>query len=171
MPGILYFDKQYDKMLPILQSVLREKPEDLVAKRLYAYCLSKRENGEKCLEAIKHFIESTPEESQICQDYLCYAEQLTVKKEYNEAITYYKKALNADGKRQELLKDIADLFVKNRELDSAVVYYQQYFDFVEEPAAEDLLKLGKCYYNLACQDSVPELQKEELIKQILYSKS
>lgn len=164
MPGILYFDKQYDKMLPILQSVLREKPEDLVAKRLYAYCLSKRENGEKCLEAIKHFIESTPEESQICQDYLCYAEQLTVKKEYNEAITYYKKALNADGKRQELLKDIADLFVKNRELDSAVVYYQQYFDFVEEPAAEDLLKLGKCYYNLACQDSVPELQKEELIK-------
>ena len=162
--GILYFDKQYDKMLPILQSVLREKPEDLVAKRLYAYCLSKRENGEKCLEAIKHFIESTPEESQICQDYLCYAEQLTLKKEYNEAITYYKKALNADGKRQELLKDIADLFVKNRELDSAVVYYQQYFDFVEEPAAEDLLKLGKCYYNLACQDSVPELQKEELIK-------
>ncbi len=38
--------------------------------------------------------------------------------------------------------------MKNRELDSAVVYYQQYFDFVEEPAAEDLLKLGKCYYNL-----------------------
>ena len=89
---------------------------------------------------------------------------MTVKKEYNEAITYYKKALNADCKRQELLKDIADLFVKNRDLDSAVVYYQQYFDFVEEPAAEDLLKLGKCYYNLACQDSVPELQKEELIK-------
>ena len=26
------------------------------------------------------------------------------------------------------------------------------------------MKLGKCYYNLACQDSVPELQKEELIK-------
>ena len=162
--GILYFDKQYEKMLPVLQSVLKEKPEDLVAKRLYAYCLSKRENGEKCLEAIKHFIESTPEESQICQDYLCYAEQLTVKKEYNEAITYYKKALNADCKRQELLKDIADLFVKNRDLDSAVVYYQQYFDFEEKPAAEDLLKLGKCYYNLACQDSVPELQKEELIK-------
>ena len=54
--------------------------------------------------------------------------------------------------------------MKNRDLDSAVVYYQQYFDFEEKPAAEDLLKLGKCYYNLACQDSVPELQKEELIK-------
>ena len=80
-------------MLPVLQSVLKEKPEDLVAKRLYAYCLSKRENGEECLEAIKHFIESTPEESQICQDYLCYAEQLTVKKEYNEAITYYKMCI------------------------------------------------------------------------------
>ena len=45
MLGILYFDKQYEKMLPVLQSVLREKPEDFVAKRLYAYCLSKRENG------------------------------------------------------------------------------------------------------------------------------
>lgn len=54
--------------------------------------------------------------------------------------------------------------MKNRDLDSAVVYYQQYFDFEEKPAVEDLLKLGKCYYNLACQDSVPELQKEELIK-------
>lgn len=162
--GILYFDKQYEKMLPVLQSVLKVQPENLVAKRLHAYCLAKREEGEKCLEAIKYFIESTPEECQICQDYLCYAEQLTVKKEYNEAITYYKKALCADCKRQELLKDIADLFVKNRDLDSAVVYYRQYFDFVKEPAAEDLLKLGKCYYNLACQDSVPELQKEELIK-------
>ena len=162
--GILYFDKQYEKMLPVLQSVLKVQPESLVAKRLHVYCLAKREEGEKCLEAIKYFIESTPEECQICQDYLCYAEQLTLKKEYNEAITYYKKALNADCKRQELLKDIADLFVKNRDLDSAVVYYRQYFDFVKEPAAEDLLKLGKCYYNLACQDSVPELQKEELIK-------
>lgn len=162
--GILYFDKQYEKMLPVLQSVLKVQPENLVAKRLHAYCLAKREEGEKCLEAIKYFIESTPEECQICQDYLCYAEQLTVKKEYNEAITYYKKALCADCRRQELLKDIADLFVKNRDLDSAVVYYRQYFDFVKEPAAEDLLKLGKCYYNLACQDSVPELQKEELIK-------
>ena len=162
--GILYFDKQYEKMLPVLQSVLKVQPENLVAKRLHAYCLAKREEGEKCLEAIKYFIESTPEECQICQDYLCYAEQLTLKKEYNEAITYYKKALCADCKRQELLKDIADLFVKNRDLDSAVVYYRQYFDFVKEPAAEDLLKLGKCYYNLACQDSVPELQKEELIK-------
>lgn len=162
--GILYFDKQYEKMLPVLQSVLKVQPESLVAKRLHVYCLAKREEGEKCLEAIKYFIESTPEECQICQDYLCYAEQLTLKKEYNEAITYYKKALCADCKRQELLKDIADLFVKNRDLDSAVVYYRQYFDFVKEPAAEDLLKLGKCYYNLACQDSVPELQKEELIK-------
>ena len=162
--GILYFDKQYEKMLPVLQSVLKVQPESLVAKRLHVYCLAKREEGEKCLEAIKYFIESTPEECQICQDYLCYAEQLTLKKEYNEAITYYKKALCADCKRQELLKDIADLFVKNRDLDSAVVYYRQYFDFVKEPAAEDLLKLGKCYYNLVCQDSVPELQKEELIK-------
>ena len=162
--GILYFDKQYEKMLPVLQSVLKVQPESLVAKRLHVYCLAKREEGEKCLEAIKYFIESTPEECQICQDYLCYAEQLTLKKEYNEAITYYKKALCADCKRQELLKDIADLFVKNRDLDSAVVYYRQYFDFVKEPAAADLLKLGKCYYNLACQDSVPELQKEELIK-------
>ncbi|RHR82605.1 hypothetical protein [Odoribacter sp. AF15-53] len=162
--GILYYDKQYEEMLPVLQSVLKEKPENLVAKRLYAYCLSKQEDREKCLEAIKHFIESTPEENQICQDYLCYAEQLTASKAYGEAITYYKKALTSDCKRQELLRDIADLFVKDHELDSAVVYYNQYMDFVQEPAAEDLLKLGRCYYNMACQDSVPEMQKDDLVK-------
>lgn len=162
--GILYFDKQYSEMLPVLEQVLKERPDNLVAKRLYAYCLAKREDGAKCLEAIRHFIESTPEEHQIYQDFLCYAEQLMANKNYNDAVVYYGKAMQADVKHQELNKEIADIFVKTNQLDSAVVYYNHYIDFVQEPSAEDLLKLGKCYYNMACKDTVMVEQKAELVK-------
>lgn len=162
--GILYFDKQYGEMLPVLEQVLKERPDNLVAKRLYAYCLAKREDGVKCLEAIRNFIESTPEEHQIYQDFLCYAEQLMANKNYNDAVVYYGKAMQTDAKHQELNKEIADIFVKTNQLDSAVVYYNHYIDFVQEPSAEDLLKLGKCYYNMACKDSVMVEQKAELVK-------
>lgn len=162
--GILYFDKQYSEMLPVLEQVLKERPDNLVAKRLYAYCLAKREDGAKCLEAIRHFIESTPEEHQIYQDFLCYAEQLMANKNYNDAVVYYGKAMQADVKHQELNKEIADIFVKTNQLDSAVVYYNHYIDFVQEPSAEDLLKLGKCYYNMACKDTIMVEQKAELVK-------
>ena len=162
--GILYFDKQYAGMLPVLEQVLDERPDNLVAKRLYAYCLAKREDGEKCLQAIRHFIESTPEEHQIYQDFLCYAEQLEANKNYNDAVVFYEKALQTDAKHQELNKEIADIFAKTNQLDSAVVYYNRYIDYAGEASAEDLLKLGKCYYNMACRDSVVDEQKAELVK-------
>ena len=72
--------------------------------------------------------------------------------------------MQADVKHQELNKEIADIFVKTNQLDSAVVYYNHYIDFVQEPSAEDLLKLGKCYYNMACKDTVMVEQKAELVK-------
>ena len=162
--GILYFDKQYTEMLPVLEQVLKERPDNLVAKRLYAYCLAKREDGKKCLEAIRHFIESTPEDHQIYQDFLCYAEQLAANKNYDDALTYYGKALLADDKHQELNKEIADIWVKTNQLDSAVMYYNRYIDFVQEASAEDMLKLGRCYYNMACRDTVAVEQQAELVK-------
>lgn len=162
--GILYYNKQYDEMLPVLQTVMNKKSDNLVAKRLYAYCLSKQKDTEKCMEAIKHFIETTPPESCIYQDYICYAEQLLANKLYDPCVVYYKKALQADSKKQELYKDIAGVFEKNRQLDSAVVYYEQYMGVFKEPAAADVLVLGKCYYNLASQDTVAVQQAIELQK-------
>jgi tetratricopeptide (TPR) repeat protein len=154
--GLLHFDKQYEKMLPIILPVLEKHPNNLVAKRLYAYALSKTEGGGKSIEAIKHFIETTPEENHIALDYACYAEQLLENERYEDAVVYYEKVIQKDTTKRALWSTIGDAFVKVERRDSADHYYALYESTLSTPDAPLLLKRGRNLYALGARDSVPE---------------
>jgi tetratricopeptide (TPR) repeat protein len=151
--GILYFDKQYEKMLPIVRSIVQKQSDNLVANRLLAYGLSKTERGEESITAIRNFVTTTPEERLIVLDYLTYAEQLEELKHYAEAATNYKKVIQKDETKKPLLKNIADLYGKNQQSDSAICYYNHYLDFTGQPDATIYYQIGRHYYNMAESDS------------------
>ncbi len=153
--GILYFDKQYDKILPIIKPVLAAQPDNVVAKRLNAYVSSKLEPGLASLDIVKNFIETTPEKEIIYQDYICYADELALSKQYAEASIYYKKAFQKDGTKKNLLLEIAEMYAKTPQLDSAARYYDLYLAQVG-PDPSVFLKQGRNYYNMASLDSIPE---------------
>ncbi|MDR0728856.1 MAG: hypothetical protein LBF19_01860 [Prevotellaceae bacterium] len=152
--GILYLDKQYGKMLPIVRSVVRQQPDNLVAKRLLAYGLSKTEPGEESIRAIKDFVETIPEERLIMQDYLCYAEQLEANKHYVAAAENYKKVLQRDESKKNYLKTIADLYREGQQLDSAIYYYNLHMNFTGQPEPLIYLQVGRLCFNMAAADSI-----------------
>ena len=162
--GLLHFDKQYEKMLPIVQSVLRAQPDNLVAKRLNAYGLAKITTESESLHAIKHFMETTPKESFIFQDFICYAEQLRQHKHYREALNSYIMALKKDESKKAIYLDIADLFGQTQQLDSAAQYYTHYFNHNNNPELISYLRFGRNYYTMANDSSLTVEQKNRLLQ-------
>jgi tetratricopeptide (TPR) repeat protein len=146
--GVLYFDKQYDKVLPVVASVLKKHPDNLVAKRLHAYALSKTQSGQQSVDAIKRFMQTAPKDKLIPLDYLCYAEQLEANKQYAEAALNYRKVTQLDDTKKELLKDIGDMYEKNHQADSAIFYYALYLDFTGQPDPAISFNMGRNYYIL-----------------------
>jgi tetratricopeptide (TPR) repeat protein len=155
--GILHFDKQYDKVLPIIIPVLEKTPDNLVAKRLYAYVLSET-GGEKSIDAIKHFIETTPEERHIVRDYRYYADQLVANDQLADAIPYYGKIVQRDSTQKSLWETMGDLFVRINRRDSAARYFALYETTLPSPNLQLIFKMGQNLYQLGLRDSVPESQ-------------
>lgn len=160
----LYFSGKYDEALPVIRVVLAKDPDNVVGMRLQAYALAKKERNAGGLESIRKFMTSVPENKLIFQDYLCYAEQLSYAKEYGQALEQYQRALKLDKKRTNLYQDMADIRVRMKDYSGALADYDQYLASVKAPAAEDMLKFGKCYYNMGAQDSVADSRNATLHK-------
>ncbi|MDR3133467.1 MAG: hypothetical protein LBU42_05525 [Prevotellaceae bacterium] len=161
--GILYFDKQYEKVLSIIHQVLEKYPENLVANRLHAYALAKTTKGQESVDLLKNFMENIPIEKIILQDYLCYAEELEENKQYTDAADYYKKVVQKDASRKQLFQNIGDLYTRSQQPDSAIRYYNFYLDFLGQPNPSIYFQLGRNYYNIATADST-ETQPAKLQK-------
>jgi tetratricopeptide (TPR) repeat protein len=152
--GLLYFDKQYDKVLPVVTPVLKKFPANLVAKRLQAYALSKTRSGQQSVDAIKRFMQTAPKDKLIPLDYLCYAEQLEANKQYAEAAANYAKVIQLDDTKKDLLKEIGNMYEKNHQPDSAIFYYMRYLDFIGKPDPTVYFSIGRNYYYLGTDSLV-----------------
>jgi tetratricopeptide (TPR) repeat protein len=145
---LLYFDKQYDKVLPVITPVLKKQPDNLVANRLRAYVLSKTQSGQQSVNAIEHFMQTAPKDKLIWLDYLCYAEQLEANKQYAEAAINYEKVIQLDDTKKDLLKNIGEMYEKNHQADSAITYYTRYLEFTGQPDPTISFNIGRNYYFL-----------------------
>ncbi|MDR3235509.1 MAG: hypothetical protein LBT48_02130 [Prevotellaceae bacterium] len=152
--GLFYSNNQYDKMMPIVESILRTQPDNRVANRLQAYGLAEIEPGEKSISAIKKFVENTPEDKLLVQDYLTYAKQLSANKYYTETAEIYEKVIAKDNTKKALYKDIAEAYTKAKQWEQATYYFELYLNYVETPDPTITFQIGRNYYNMASADSV-----------------
>ena len=163
--GLLYFDKQYDKVLQVVTSVLKKHPDNLVAKRLHAYALSKTQSGQQSVNAIKQFMQTAPKERLIALDYQTYAEQLESNKQYAEAAINYTKVIQLDDTKKDLLKEVGDMYEKSHQPDSAIAYYLRYLEFTGEPDPTVFFNIGRNYYYLGTDSLLtPENRQAALYK-------
>lgn len=116
-----------------------------MAKRLYAYCLSKLETGTNGIDAIRHFMETTSENECIAQDFLCYAEQLASVERYDDALSYYEKALLKDETKRELYREMMDICIKTRQPDRAIRYYRKYTETTDNCRTRGCVAIGKMF--------------------------
>jgi tetratricopeptide (TPR) repeat protein len=157
---LLYLDKQYDKVLPVVMPVLQKHPDNLVAQRLQAYALSKTQQGEQSINAIKQFVQNTPVEKLIYLDYLCYAEQLEENKQYAAAAENYKKAMQKDDLQKTLLQDdIAEMYEKHQQPDSAIKYYSLYLTQIGKQDSPTYFNIGRNYYTKGVDSDIQPEQR------------
>jgi tetratricopeptide (TPR) repeat protein len=161
---LLHFDKQYDKMLPIILPVREKNPDNLVAKRLHAYALAKIEPGEESMNAMKSFLESTPEERHIAQDYLCYAEQLIANNQIAAAIPYYGKMVQKDTSRKAIWATMGDLFMRIGRRDSADHYFALYESTLPSPDLQLIFKRGRNLFSYGVRDTTVQEKREAILR-------
>jgi tetratricopeptide (TPR) repeat protein len=144
---------------------LKKHPDKLVAKRLQAYALSKTQSGKQSVDAIQRFMQTAPKDRLISLDYQTYAEQLEANKQYAEAAINYTKVIQLDDTKKDLLKEVGDMYERNHQPDSAILYYARYLDFIGKPDPTISFNIGRNYYYLGTDSLVtPENRLAALYK-------
>jgi tetratricopeptide (TPR) repeat protein len=161
----LYMDKRYDEALPIIIPVLQKDPDNFVANRIYAYVKAKTAVGLEIVDMLEKFIKSVPEGKLIALDFIALAEEQAESGLYNAAADNYKHAIELDSNRKLLYQDIADVYAKEKEIDSSAKYYDLYASVA---GREDLVVLFKYGRNLYSMTSNLDSTMRE--KQIFYLK-
>ncbi|MDR2556608.1 MAG: tetratricopeptide repeat protein [Bacteroidales bacterium] len=142
----LYMDKRYDEARPIIIPVLEKDPNHFVANRIYAYVEAKTQTG--AIDLIGKFIANAPKDKIIALDYIALAEEQAESNLYNDAAESYKNAIKLDTNRKFLYQDIADMYAKEKEIDSSVKYYDLYADVAGREDLVVLFKYGRSLYSM-----------------------
>ncbi|MDR1973990.1 MAG: tetratricopeptide repeat protein [Bacteroidales bacterium] len=159
----LYMDKKYEEVLPIILPVIQKEPNNFVANRIYAYVKAKTDQTEDGLKIIEKFVNNAPKDKLIALDYVSLADEQAENKLNREAIENYKKAIAIDSNRRFLYQNIADIYVKESEIDSSAKYYDLYADVAGKEDIVVLFKYGRNLYSMT--SNLDSTLRE---KQILY---
>jgi len=154
----LYFNKNYEEAMAMIQKGLAIMPDHFVLNRLQMYIAANTLNVETGfslnvetgLQYAKKFfaLKNQKDAAFLLSDYTQYALLLKEAKMYDEAMEQYKHALQMDGAAIEIYKEIAHIAATKKLNYLAAEYYSNYItksgDKVE---ALDYLQMGKYYYS------------------------
>ncbi|MDR0619959.1 MAG: tetratricopeptide repeat protein [Bacteroidales bacterium] len=143
----LYMDKRYDEVFPIIMPVLEKEPDNFVANRIHAYIKAKTETG--VTDMLEKFIAGAPKDKIIALDYIALAEEQAESTLYGEAAESYKRAIEIDTNRKLLYQDIADMYAKEKRIDSSAKYYDLYAVIAGKDDLVVLFKYGRNLYSMA----------------------
>jgi len=145
----LFFAEQYPRSMERIKYVLSRDPNNVVMKRLEAYNYHRMEESERGFERLSKFIESTPKERHIFQDYTTLG-QLAIKVNNTEkAIEAYNMAIELDperAKKENLYKEIATMAYGANMYADAIKYFEKYFATGVTPDAGDYFAYGQANY-------------------------
>ncbi len=151
----LFRTKDFTTALTTLEEVLAVDKSRNYLNRLAAYCCydKKPPELEKGKMYIETFFKNTDPESIIPRDYLYYS-RILFRSAKNDSLTLvkafdtYKKAYAMDSNNVNLISEIASYYYYSRWYKDAVAWY--YIKIKKDkPDAEDLMFIGKSYYQLA----------------------
>jgi len=151
----LYRSRDFTTALTTLEEILAVDKSRNYLNRLAAYCCydKKPPELEKGKMYIETFFKNTDPESIIPRDYLYYS-RILFRSAKNDSLILvkafdtYKKAYAMDSNNVNLLSEIASYYYYSRWYKDAIVWYNIKIK-KDKPDAEDLMFIGKSYYQLA----------------------
>ena len=139
---LLFFTNPDEKALDKIRYVLSNEPNNLVMKRLEAYCSLQMENYSLGLEQMKRFLTEMPKERQLAQDYTTLGQLALKEKDYQLALNAFQQAIEMDSKAEIFYKDMATAATNLGMYSEAIAYNEKYL--AADPSADAM-----DYYNYA----------------------
>ena len=142
---LLFFNKEYDKVLKFNSDKLKNDTARAFLLRLVAY--SQYETGDKAgaKKNLDDLFDKMPKYKIIGSDYDYYAKIVAEDEGELAAIPYYDKAIAMDKTKINYYENIGDLYFKAKKLDKAVEYYQK-LTAVDTANAAAFFKTGYALY-------------------------
>lgn len=152
-----YFAGKYNEALANLNQIASTDSDNPVINRLLMYTHDKLKNIDEVVTIGKKFFSlpgSGDSFNYLVTDYTVYAEALMAKKEIDEAIVIYEKAIVMEPEKAgPIYKEMASMLNSADRQGDAAIFQQKYIDAVSSEEASDYLQLGLYNYRTAGQFS------------------
>lgn len=145
----LFLNHEFDKSLNVVLKGLEKNPRNATFNRLAMYNYADLKRYEEGLAAADNLFNKSDDPNFAYLDYVYHGHLLGTVKRYDEAIAEYKKAMSTDDQKENLWREISELYESKGDYGQAIESYRKYYDALpEDKQTPDLeLTLGKLYYS------------------------
>lgn len=157
---LLYLNKDYAHSAGVVKKGLAMAPHNHVLKRLAMYDSAELHEVSSGLEAASSFFANATGTDFVYLDYVYWARLLAADKQYDEAASRLRQALEADDTHTEIYKELSDVYEQARDYPRAIEAYKTFLEGEgDAPDVSDLFLYGRLNYyaaaDSAAQDNRP----------------
>lgn len=153
---LLYWGEDYEPSLKLANEILADNPSNFLMQRMRFLNETKLGRFQDATRDAQSFFTNNPNGYFTTNDFVTYAEALEGIGEDSLAVVQYELAVKNNPDDKTLLKDLSDMYNKNKMYRKAVDAYDEYLQNQENPSVQDLYGITSRYLNIAAttQDEV-----------------
>lgn len=144
-----WLNQNPNKSLEVALYGIQKYPKDAALNRLAFYNYTDTKDYNNSLKYADALFNKSDSAKFSFMDYLYYGYAYMGVKQYDNAISMFKKSLEENNERIDALKQISEAYAAKNDYIDAIDYYTKYLDGVKDKQATDVAGLGTLYENAA----------------------
>lgn len=146
--NFLYLKDDFVNLKKELPAYLSLQPDNIQFNRLLGYAEFETKSYDSSLLYLNKYFDLARKKDfkPVAMDYMYLGNTYSEMKLDSQAIIAYKSALELDPKKTEVNEKLADASFKTKKWNDAIYYLNLINANAEKPSANNLFKLGRCYY-------------------------
>ena len=146
---LLYWGENFEPSLKVADEILADNPSNFLMQRMRFLNETALGRYQDAVRDAQSFFTNNPNGYFTTNDYVKYAEALNGIGEDSLAVVQYELAVKNDPENKNLLKDLSDMYTKNKDFRKAAEAYDAYLQTHENPSVQDLYGITARYLNIA----------------------
>lgn len=157
---LLYWGEKYPEALAVADEILASDPTHFQTQRVRFLAQTAMQNYPEAIASAQKFFASHPDGNFNTNDYVTYAEALSGNGQDSLAVLQYEFAASRDPENGELLKNLSNIYSKNKEYAKSADAYGAYLALQENPSLNDFFGMSGRYLNAAAYSNDTTEAKE-----------
>ncbi|MDE6277379.1 MAG: tetratricopeptide repeat protein [Muribaculaceae bacterium] len=146
---LLYWGEDYEPSLAVANDLLAQNPDNFLMQRMRFLNETALGRYQDAVRDAQSFFDKNPGAYFTTNDFVKYAEALSGINQDSLAVVQYELAVKNAPENKALLKDLSDMYTKNKDFRRAAEAYDAYVQSQENPSVQDLYGMSARYLNIA----------------------